>query len=89
MKLTKNKIVYEEGLAYSVGAYSLVYTDTNVFCVSGGFAKENIERGIRIILEELEKLKITKVGKDELSEAKEKDKAGMVFYHLLQRRNPA
>lgn len=76
-----HKIVYEEGLAYSVGAYSLVYTETNIFCVSGGFAKENIERGIRIILEELEKLKITKVGKDELREAKEKDKAGIIFFN--------
>lgn len=76
-----HKIVYEEGLAYSVGASSLVYTDTNIFCVSGGFAKENIDRGIRIILEELEKLKITKIGKDELREAKEKDKAGLIFFN--------
>lgn len=75
-----HKIVYEEGLAYSVSAYSLVYTDTNIFCVSGGFAKENIERGIRIILEELEKLKIKKVGNDELTEAKEKDRAGLMFF---------
>ncbi len=74
-----HKIVYEEGLAYSVGAYSLVYTNTNIICVSGGFAKENIERGVRVILEELEKLKIIKVSKKELEEAKEKDKAGIIF----------
>lgn len=74
-----HKIVYEEGLAYSVGAYSWILTDTNILCVSGGFAKENIERGIRIILEELEKLKIMKIGKEELREAKEKDKAGVIF----------
>ena len=74
-----HKIVYEEGLAYTVGAYSWIFTETSMFCVTGGFAKKSIERGIRIILEELEKLKTFGIKDEELREAKEKDKAGLIF----------
>lgn len=74
-----HKLVYEEGIAYSVGAQSRVFKETSLFYITGGFAKENIERAIRLILNELVKLKLENVGDNELNEVKEKDKGGMIF----------
>jgi len=74
-----HKLVYDEGIAYSVGAQSWVFSDTGIFYVFGGFAKENVEKAIILILSELNKLKIEKISDKEVAAAKEKDKASFYF----------
>lgn len=74
-----HKLVYELGIAYSAGAQIWPFADTGLFYVSGGFAPKNLDKAIRVILEELDKLKRQKVTEKELKEAKEKDKAGLYF----------
>ncbi|MBF8249698.1 MAG: hypothetical protein HW400_299 [Candidatus Levybacteria bacterium] len=74
-----HKLVYELGIAYSAYAGAWNFVDTGLFYVVGGFAPQNIEKAVRVILEELDKLKKHEVTKIELKEAKEKDKAALYF----------
>lgn len=73
------KLIYGLGIAYSAWAQMWTFADTGLFYTSGGFSLHNIEKAIKVILEELNKLKLEKVGEKELKEAKEKDKAGLYF----------
>ena len=74
-----NKLIYDLGIAYSAGAQSWIFSDTGLFYAYGGFSPENTKSAIKVILEELNKLKKEKIPDKELSEAKEKDKAGLYF----------
>lgn len=74
-----HKLVYELGIAYSAWAQIWTFADIGLFYVSGGFSPQNLEKAIKTILDELDKLKKQKVTDRELKEAKEKDKAGLYF----------
>lgn len=73
------RLIYELGIAYSAWAQMWTFADTGLFYASGGFSPQNIEKAIKVILEELDKLKKEKVSEKELKETKEKDKAGLYF----------
>lgn len=74
------KLIYELGIAYSSGTQSWTFADTGLFYTYGGFSVEKVEIAIKIILEELKKLKEEIISEQELDEAKEKDKADIIFY---------
>lgn len=74
-----HKLIYELGIAYSAWAQMWTFVDTGLFYISGGFSPQNLEKAIKTILEELDKLKKQKVTDIELKEAKKKDKAGFYF----------
>jgi len=74
-----HKLVYELGIAYTVRTYVWVFKDTGLFFISGGFSKE-IEKAIKIILEELTRLKSEKVSNKELQAIKEISKSNIYFY---------
>lgn len=74
-----HKLVYELGIAYSAWAQMWSFSDTGLFYVTGGFAPQNLQKAIKTILEELDKLKEQKVSDIELKEAKERDKAALYF----------
>lgn len=61
----------KRGLAYYVSASGSAYQDTGVFGVRAGVQVVKIEEAIKVILEELKKIKTTPVGADELKKAKE------------------
>jgi len=74
-----HKLVYELGIAYSAWAQAWTFKNTGLFYAGGGFSPQNLEKAIKTILEELDKLKKYKITEIELKEAKEKDKAGLYF----------
>ena len=74
-----HKLVYELGIAYTVATYVWTFRDTGLFLVSGGFSKET-EKAIKIILEELTKLKSERVSRNELQQIKEISKSNIYFY---------
>lgn len=74
-----HRLIYELGIAYSAGAQIWTFADTGLFYVSGGFSQKNLEKAIKVILEELDRLKEEKVAGKELREAKEKDRAELYF----------
>ncbi|OGE31443.1 hypothetical protein A3C59_02270 [Candidatus Daviesbacteria bacterium RIFCSPHIGHO2_02_FULL_36_13] len=59
------------GLAYHVSADHYTYMDTGAFAIYTGIKLEKIEEGLEIILSEIEKIKVEKVGDEELKKAKE------------------
>jgi len=74
-----HRLVYELGLAYSAGAESWLFTDTGLFYVYGGFSPKKITDAVKVIVDEIQKLKKETIVSDELKEAKEKDKASVLF----------
>lgn len=74
-----HKLVYELGIAYTVATYVWTFRDTGLFLVSGGFSKET-EKAIKIILEELTKLRSERVSRKELNQIKEISKSNIYFY---------
>lgn len=75
-----HKIVYELGIAYSMGVYSLIWHEAGTFSIYGGFSSENIGKAVSSMLDELTKIKKIRLTEDELNEAKEKTKANIFFY---------
>ncbi len=73
------KLIYELGIAYSVGSYNMEFKDTGIFFIFGGFAKENIEKAVRTIIDELKELQIKILTPDELVSAKERSIAKLCF----------
>lgn len=73
------KLIYELGIAYSVGSYNMEFKDKGIFFIFGGFAKENIEKAIRTIIDELKELQIKILTPDELVSAKERSIAKLYF----------
>lgn len=74
-----NKLIYELGIAYSAGTQSWIFSDTGLFYAYGGFNPNNTKKAIKVIFEEINKLKKEKVSNQELYEAKEKGKAQLYF----------
>jgi len=73
------KLIYKLGIAYSALSYDMEFKDTGIFFISGGFAKENIERAIKAIINELKELRVKEVTYDELVSAKERSIAKLYF----------
>lgn len=59
------------GLAYSVGSAVSRHSDTGMLAVSAGVSPENVEEAVRVILDELEKLRQEAVGGEELTKARD------------------
>lgn len=59
------------GLAYHVSSDYYGYKDSGAFTIYAGLKLEKIEEGLKIILDELEKIKTEKVSDDELKKAKD------------------
>jgi len=73
------KLIYELGIAYSVGSYNMELKDTGIFFIFGGFAKENIEKAIKTIFDELRELQTKGVTLNELTSAKQRSIAKLYF----------
>lgn len=73
------KLIYELGIAYSVGSYEMELKDTGIFFISGGFGKENIEKAIKTIIDEFKDLQVNVVSTQELAGAKERSLAKLYF----------
>lgn len=73
------KLIYELGIAYSVHTSTWTFRDTGLFYTSSGFSRENTEKAIKTILEELTRLKLEKVSSKELQEVKEMSKSNIYF----------
>lgn len=65
------QIRMKRGLAYHVMAFHYSYQDTGFFGVYGGLKLEKVDEALKIILDELERVKDIKVTDDELKKAKE------------------
>ncbi|MEI6280798.1 MAG: pitrilysin family protein [bacterium] len=65
------KLREEMGVGYYVRAYNDVYTDHGFLQISAGVDNKRIDEVIEAVLEECNKLKKTKVDKDELEKVKE------------------
>lgn len=74
-----HKIIYEKGISYSSWVRSCTFTDNGLFIIYGAFSPKNISLAIKIIIEELKKVKEEKVSGKELLETKEKAKANINF----------
>lgn len=67
------------GLAYSVHSSSNPYEDTGTFMIHAGLEKTRVDEALRVILDELKRMKTTKVGPAELKRAKEYVRGKMVL----------
>jgi predicted Zn-dependent peptidase len=69
----------ERGLAYSVGSYSHMLSDTGAWIVYGGVDPEKIEETITTVLKVLDEIRQTPVPESELTKAKEYNKGLMLL----------
>jgi predicted Zn-dependent peptidase len=69
----------KRGLAYSVSAWSEKYPDTGHFVVQAGVEHAKLEETIRVVLQELKKLKIKKVPAEELRKVKSQFEGGLAL----------
>ena len=67
------------GLAYSVGSYSEQFTDTGVAAIYVGTREDNVEEACSVIGAELDTIRTSPVGEDELLRAKEHVKGRLVL----------
>lgn len=67
------------GLAYSIYSFLVSFCDTGVFGVYMGVIEETLKDALHIILKELKKLRDVKVDSNELKDAKEQIKGGMLL----------
>lgn len=74
------KIVYEEALAYTFYVSNLVFADTGVFCIYGGFTSKNIPKASKIVASQLGHLRTTGISQKDLDLVKERIKAN--YYYL-------
>ncbi len=61
----------KRGLAYSVGSSVSRHSDTGTLGISAGVSPENLGEAVRVILQELDKLRQEPVGQDELTKARD------------------
>lgn len=61
----------KRGLAYYIGAGNTLYTDSGYFEVSAGVPHDKTKIALEVIIEELKKIKLDGVKKDELKKAKD------------------
>jgi predicted Zn-dependent peptidase len=69
----------KRGLAYSVYSYASSFVDTGMFSIYTGVAPENIQKSIRLILEEISKISKKRVDSNELRYAKEYTKGNLML----------
>jgi predicted Zn-dependent peptidase len=69
----------KRGLAYSVYSYASSFVDTGMYGIYTGVAPENMQKSIRLILEELSKISKTRVDSNELRYAKEYTKGNLML----------
>lgn len=69
----------KRGLAYSVYSYATSFVDTGMFGAYAGVAPKNIQTSIQLILEEIFKIKNTRVDSTELRYAKEFTKGNLML----------
>ncbi len=73
------KLREKEGLAYSVYSSVNLYTDTGSIQIYIGTDPSNLAKSEDLIMEELRRLKKSKITKTELARAKEQLKSGKIF----------
>jgi len=66
-----NQVREKEGLAYEISSSVKHYHDTGALIVSAGIDNKKVSRAVKVILDELKKLKIRDVTKEEFRRAKE------------------
>lgn len=71
----------QRGLAYYIDAGASSYTDNGYIGIHAGLNLEKLELGVKVILEELEKIKNMPVDASELQKAKDMIKGRMVLYY--------
>lgn len=69
----------KEGLAYSVGSFMGAYSDTGVFGISAEVQEDKLEKTVKVINEEINKIKNEKISEEELQLAKQKVKSGVAL----------
>ncbi|MFH1429504.1 MAG: pitrilysin family protein [Candidatus Margulisiibacteriota bacterium] len=69
----------KRGLAYSIYSYPVLFKNDGLLIVYAGTASSKTEEVIRLILQEVDRLKSTPVNSDELQKAKENLKGNMVL----------
>lgn len=70
----------KRGLAYYVGADADMYTDTGIFAVRAGVNKDKTLEAIKVVIDELRKVKEFGVTEKELRQAKDHIKGSMAIY---------
>ncbi|MBI2595778.1 insulinase family protein, partial [Candidatus Daviesbacteria bacterium] len=72
---SSSRLFYEirdlRGLSYDIAAGHLAYSDTGVFTIQTAFKTKNMKKGLKIIIDEIEKISSQKVSEKELSDVKE------------------
>jgi predicted Zn-dependent peptidase len=66
-----NEVRENKGLAYEIGTAVKRFQDTGAFLVHAGIDNRKVTEAIKVVLEELEKIKNNPVSSDELKRAKE------------------
>ena len=69
----------KKGLAYYVNAHNDFSQDSGLFLVQAGVGPENLEKAVKIILQELRKIVRKKISTRELRKAKERIKGGLTM----------
>lgn len=67
------------GLAYSIRTSNDLFLDAGYMATQAGVEHENLEKALRVILDEYRKIATEKVGKEELKKAKESIKGRMAL----------
>jgi predicted Zn-dependent peptidase len=75
-----NKLIYDLGIAYTVGAYNFVWRDVGLFSIYGGLSETNLKNALKVVIDELNRLKKEKISESELAELKIKKKSTLLFY---------
>lgn len=61
----------ERGLVYEISSHTQEFQDTGVFSISAGVEKRNLVQTLKVIKEQLERIKEEKIGEEEIERAKE------------------
>jgi predicted Zn-dependent peptidase len=72
----------KRGLAYYVGSGQWEFDDCGALCISAGLDKNRIDEALKVIIEEISKLKNQKISDEEINKSKENIKGG--FYLGLE-----
>lgn len=73
------KIREENGLAYSVYSYNSSYTKEGIYGIYAGLSPDNIEKTADLVLQEVKKLCLEGITKDELKNTKEQIKSNYLL----------
>ncbi len=73
------KVREEQGLAYTIGAYSMLLANTGALCVYAATSPDRLNRTIDLVFDELRDIRDNHVPDDELRNTKEQIKGSMVL----------